>query len=191
MFQENILAILTIIAFASWQGYWWITERKADQEKPKTSHKINYLEKHALLLIYIPLMLQLLGIKLFFTPLPFSWQLIGFLFVLIGIGIAVSGRIALGTNWTHAAEYQIKKEHSLVTTGIYRFIRNPIYTGLLFAVTGAVLVAQLSFPLLFVVAIFFWAYRASKREEKILEPHFGKAYTDYKKHTKMLIPFII
>lgn len=184
------LRFLTVFIFVEWRMYWWITEKKADREKPKTSNKTNLLERHGLTLLFIPLFLQLFGVHLFFTPFPLTAQIAGFILVLIGIGISVVARINLGTNWTHAASYQIKQKHTLVTNGIYQYLRHPIYSGLLFAVTGAIIVAQSPlFPIIFLGMLAF-GYRAGKREEKILEKHFGKQYSTYKKRTKMLIPFV-
>ncbi|MBI5452967.1 isoprenylcysteine carboxylmethyltransferase family protein [Candidatus Gottesmanbacteria bacterium] len=106
------------------------------------------------------------------------------------MAISVSARRVLGTNWAHAAEYQIKKDHELVTSGIYKYIRNPIYTGLVIAITGAELVAK-SYLFIFFALFGFWvAYIQAKREEKILQEHFGKEYSDYMKKSKTLIPFI-
>jgi protein-S-isoprenylcysteine O-methyltransferase Ste14 len=187
---DGILRGLTIVSFLLWQIYWWVTEKKADKEKPPTSTKTNLIERYSLFIFYIPLSLQLLGIPLF--PLPFIpfLQIAGFLLVLLGMGISVSARISLGTNWSHAASYQIKQKHSLVTSGIYQYIRHPIYTGLLLALTGAELVAQSYLFIAVFLCMFIWSYRAGKREEKILTAHFCKQYTEYKKKSKMLLPFI-
>lgn len=186
---DIVLRLYTILLFATWQIYWWVTEKRADQEKPKTSHTVNFLERHGLIVFYIPLGLQLLGWQ--FLPFSsFSLEVIGFLLVTVGFGISVSARRTLGANWTHAASYQIKQNHSLVTQGVYAYIRHPIYTGLLLALTGAELVAQSYLFIGLFVGMLWWGYRAGKREEKILTAHFGKQYLDYKKRTKMLIPFV-
>jgi len=185
------LRIITLLLFALWQGYWWITEKKADREKPKKhlKTKLSYVKRYGLhFIVYSIILLQVLGFPIF--TFNFNSQVLGLVLVVVGISISISGRIVLGTNWAHAAEYQIKKGQVLITNGIYRYIRNPIYTGLWFALTGAELVAK---SYLFIIILFFgfWvAYSQAKREEKILEEYFGKEYLDYKKKSKMLIPFI-
>jgi protein-S-isoprenylcysteine O-methyltransferase Ste14 len=116
---------------------------------------------------------------------------IGFIFVCIGVGISIRARIDLGHNWAHAAEYQIKKDHELVTNGIYHAIRHPIYVGLLLALTGAALVAQSYTALIFFVIGGIGAYIQAKKEETILNDHFGSKYKTYMKKSYMFIPHVL
>jgi protein-S-isoprenylcysteine O-methyltransferase Ste14 len=185
----TIFGILTLLLFIVWKVYWWVTEKQAEQEKPADKQINHKLERDVLGVGMIIVVLQLLGFEL----LPFDFPYVslgGFVLVVIGIVISINARRVLGANWAHAADYQIKKDHTLITKGVYGFIRHPIYTGLLFASVGAELVVE-SYLFLFVLLFMvFWSYSRGKREEKILEAHFGKAYADYKKRTKMLIPFL-
>ncbi|MBI4096811.1 MAG: isoprenylcysteine carboxylmethyltransferase family protein [Candidatus Levybacteria bacterium] len=119
-----------------------------------------------------------------------SIQVIGFCISLIGILIAVAGRKELGANWTHAREYQVKRRHELVETGIYRYIRHPIYTGFAVYLIGAELVAKSWLVIPIVLIAFSGAYIQGKREEKLLLAHFGKQYKQYMRRSKMLIPFV-
>lgn len=187
--MTSVFGILTILFFLIWQGYWIITERKADREKPKTNTIDHWIEKYALRVVFFPVFIQLLGWKIF--PVFFEGiQIVGFFFVVLGITVSMSARMRLGSNWTHAADYQIKKQHVLVTEGVYRFIRHPIYTGLLLSLTGAELVAQSYLFLPVFIGMFMWSYTRGTREEKLLEEHFGNEYRFYKKRSKMLIPFV-
>lgn len=189
--MDSFFRIATIVLFALWQLYWWVTARKADREKPKTIRLTGaaVIVKYGLhYVVYAGLLVQLLGVQI--LPFPSDSQRIGFFLVLAGMAISMSARKTLGTNWEHAAEYQIKQKQVLITQGIYAYIRNPIYTGLTIALIGAELVAR-SYLFLFAFLGFFVAYRQAKLEEKILEKHFGKEYTAYKKRTKMLIPFVV
>ena len=105
----------------------------------------------------------------------------------VGIALAIWARRHLGANWS--AFPALKKEHELVTSGPYRFVRHPIYTGILCAILGSVLIADVFW---FVVLIFFggvFAYRV-KAEERIMMERFPETYPDYKKRTKALIPFV-
>ncbi len=189
--MDFALRIITLILFAGWQGYWLVTGRKADREKPKKpiSTKLGYIRRYIpQYVVYAIILLQVLGWQIFTVNFPS--QEIGFFLVVLGIAISVSARITLGTNWAHAAEYQIKQKQVLVTSGIYAYIRNPIYTGLLMAVVGAELVAKSYLFIVIALIGFLAAYKQSKLEEAILEKHFGKAYIEYKKKTKLLIPFV-
>lgn len=82
------------------------------------------------------------------------------------------------------------KENRLVTGGVYAHVRNPIYSAIMFACTGALcIVGNLLFlPLFFV----FWALMTvmmKNSEEKWLTEHFGKEYINYCKRVNRAIPW--
>ena len=83
----------------------------------------------------------------------------------------------------------LKEGHELVTTGPYRLVRHPIYTGILTAVLGSTLVAGGFWLVLFLVAASFFVYSA-KTEERLMMQQFPETYPDYKKRTHALIPFV-
>jgi protein-S-isoprenylcysteine O-methyltransferase Ste14 len=193
--MEAFLKIATLLLFLSWRIYWLITEKKADTEKPKTQKRPGFfssldLTRHGLWIVGVFIFAQyIFG----WTILPMNADtrisFLGFMLVVTGLGTCIIARKNLDTNWANAWEYQIKKKHELVTHGIYAYIRHPIYTGIVTACIGAELVVQ---SYLFVVffLFFFVSYSQAKKEEKILEDHFGKEYRDYKKRSKMLIPYL-
>lgn len=192
--METALTVFTLILFVFWRIYWLVTGKKADKEKPRQEEKGNAftwkrLQKYSVYIFSVVILLQLLGWQIW--PMPSSqWvPLFGFCLVVLGIGVAVAARYELGTNWANAYEYQVKKKQQLVTTGIYAYVRNPIYSGLVVAVIGAELVVQ-SYLFIVCLVLVYGVYKQSKLEEKILEEHFGKEYTNYKKRSKMLIPFV-
>jgi len=84
----------------------------------------------------------------------------------------------------------IEKTTALVTTGIYRYIRHPLYSSLLFLAWGAFL-KQVSMPgaALALVATACLAITA-RIEETENEDYFGAAYREYRKRTKMFLPFL-
>ena len=93
----------------------------------------------------------------------------------------------LGRNFTPFVA--VKKEHDLVTSGLYRSIRHPIYTahGLWALSQGLLLpnwLAGWSFFLL--MAPLFW-FRIP-REERMLAEEFGESYREYQKTTGGLFP---
>ena len=85
---------------------------------------------------------------------------------------------------------KLKEGGQLVTTGAYNFIRHPMYTSVLLMMLG-VLIASASFIelLLFILLITVLVLKA-KREEKLWSGH-DEAYLEYKKHTKLFIPYIL
>lgn len=190
-----LLRIITILLFLSGRFYWIITERIANREMPKTNTEgsiklYQRIRRLILPLVEIILILQLFGLQIF--PLPeqsFIIQSLGFILVLIGVSIAIFARKTLGVNWVPAAEYQVKQRQRLVTTGIYAYIRHPIYLSVFLSITGGELVAQ---SYLLAMGFLFLAegYKQSYCEEKLLLDHFGNLYKTYMKRTKMFIPYL-
>jgi protein-S-isoprenylcysteine O-methyltransferase Ste14 len=84
----------------------------------------------------------------------------------------------------------IEKTTSLVTNGIYRYIRHPMYSSLLFLSWGIFLkdITWLSGCL--VVAAMVFLFTTSQRDEIESLRYFGHTYQEYMRHTKRFIPFI-
>lgn len=190
-----MLEILTFLFFAAWRIYWSITERQTYKEKPLTKQHIPLFDKKRISRYFTWITGAVLASQLLFNvqiwPMDsnYSVQVFGFLLVIVGLGAAVRARLDLGNNWANAYEYQVKKKQELVTSGIYKYIRHPIYSGVVTAAIGAELVAQ---SYLFIVFLTFaWGgYKQAKLEEKLLIEHFGDAYRKYMKYSKMFIPFL-
>ena len=85
----------------------------------------------------------------------------------------------------------IQEHHEVVTTGPYRIVRHPSYTGTMLTLIGIGLVADNWLSLLLVTAGGFaaYAYRVA-REERTLLRALGEPYRDYMTRTKRFIPFI-
>src|SRR5579862_9608045 len=115
-------------------------------------------------------------------------QGVGLAAFVLGLALAVWARIYLGRNWGMPMSEKIDPE--LVTTGPYRSIRHPIYSGILLAMIGTSMAVSLYW--LVVVAI-LGAYflHSAFVEERFMITLFPDSYPDYKRSTKMLIPFIL
>jgi protein-S-isoprenylcysteine O-methyltransferase Ste14 len=105
-----------------------------------------------------------------------------------GIAFAIWARIQLGRNW--GMPMTQKAEPELVTSGPYRFVRHPIYSGLLAALLGTALVTNL-IGLIVVAILGGYFYYSASVEEKNLIATFPTAYPAYRTSTKMLIPFVL
>lgn len=93
----------------------------------------------------------------------------------------------LGRNWS--ATLRIAPQHSLVTTGVYRHIRHPMYTAhLLWAFAQALLLSNwLAGWAFLVLSVSLYVIRIPKEEKMMLE-QFGEDYREYKSRTGSLIP---
>ncbi len=78
----------------------------------------------------------------------------------------------------------------LITTGMYKNIRHPIYSSLIPGVLGVLLKDVGSLQVLLVVVIFVSMVFTAKIEEREMLKKFGSEYEEYIKKTKMFIPFI-
>jgi protein-S-isoprenylcysteine O-methyltransferase Ste14 len=112
---------------------------------------------------------------------------IGIFFCAIGIALAIWARVYIGRNW--GMPMSLREEHELVTTGPYAFVRHPIYTGILLAALGSLLVSAILWLVPFVLFCAYFVYSA-KTEEKQMVKQFPKEYPEYRKRVKALIPFI-
>jgi protein-S-isoprenylcysteine O-methyltransferase Ste14 len=105
-----------------------------------------------------------------------------------GIALAVWARLHLGRNWGMPMTQRAEPE--LVTSGPYRFVRHPIYSGLLTAMLGTALVNNL-LGLIVVAVLAAYFYYCASIEERNLVATFPQAYPEYRSRTKMLIPFLL
>jgi protein-S-isoprenylcysteine O-methyltransferase Ste14 len=128
-------------------------------------------------------------LKLQWLPERDWLRALGCALALAGVALAVRARQVLGENWSVAV--QLKRGHELIERGPYRWVRHPIYSGLLLAFLGtAVLVGELRGLLaLAIVAVSFWF--KLRLEERWLGEQFGAAYADYKTRVKALVPGIL
>ena len=113
---------------------------------------------------------------------------IGALVYACGIALAVWARLYLGRNWGMLMTQRAEPE--LVTSGPYRFVRHPIYSGFLTAMLGTVLVNNLT-GLIVVAALAAYFSYCGIVEERNLAATFPQAYPGYKSRTKMLVPFLL
>jgi protein-S-isoprenylcysteine O-methyltransferase Ste14 len=156
--------------------------------KPDTQPQL--LQRLALLgAIVVAFVLPHLAIFRFvnFAPVGPVLSSIGVVITAAGMAFLVWGRQHLGSNWSQIVS--AKEGHELVTSGPYRYVRHPMYTGGLVACIGSVIVAGGPFVFLLVVlsAIFFWRVRA---EDRLMARQFPGQFPAYAARTKALIPFV-
>ena len=121
-----------------------------------------------------------------FAPDAEALYLLGLALTGAGVSFAIWARWHLGRNWS--AIVSIRKGHELILTGPYRAVRHPIYTGMLLAVAGTVLIVG-EFRALIAFAILLASfYLKARKEEYWLAHEFGERFEAYAKRTGMFIP---
>jgi len=92
---------------------------------------------------------------------------------------------------TNPENYNFENTNNLVSSGIYKYIRHPMYSSLLFLTWGAFLKHFTWYGLVPALAASVFIYLAVKKEEKENISYFGEAYKNYIQKTKKFIPFIL
>lgn len=113
-------------------------------------------------------------------------QSLGIALTVAGLGFAVWARAYLGTNWSGAVT--VKVGHELVRTGPYRWVRHPIYSGMIMAMLGTALDRQQLRGLVAVVLLYAGFVIKSRIEERAMVSVFGAEYEEYKRSTGAIIP---
>ncbi len=116
--------------------------------------------------------------------------LIGIFFIFSGILLRAWSVRSLGIYFTPTV--QIQKEHKLITTGPYKLIRHPSYSGAFLAITSGALVLDtlIGYAIAITAMTICYIIRIQLEEKEMLS-HFGNQYLQYSKKTKKLIPFIL
>ncbi len=138
----------------------------------------------------------------FFVPLVWIWSsafetaefelrlaplIVGTVLYAAGLWLFQRSHADLGTNWSITLE--VREEHRLVTSGVYRGIRHPMYTALLlFSLGQAVTVPNwIAGPSYLVVMTLLVAFRLAP-EEQLMRETFGARYDEYASRTRRLVP---
>ena len=124
--------------------------------------------------------------RLYIYGFPVAWSLVGG--IALGIAIAWWARIHLGRYWSGTVTR--KEDHKIIQTGPYRFVRHPIYTGLIisFLATAAIKASWIGFIGVAIVTLGF--YLKARLEERFLSVELGPDYAAYKARVPMLFPII-
>src|SRR5262245_21261087 len=92
----------------------------------------------------------------------------------------------LGLNLTDTVV--TRRQHTLVTSGPYRFVRHPFYTATALAIVANALVTANWFIFAAGVAVFALLVIRCRKEEENLVARFGDAYRDYAQRTGRFLP---
>jgi protein-S-isoprenylcysteine O-methyltransferase Ste14 len=116
---------------------------------------------------------------------PAMW-LAGLLLTAFGVGISIWARLSLGANWSSVVT--LKNDHELVRKGLYRWIRHPIYTGILLGMIGSAMIKGHLRGWLGFVIVFAGFYFKARREERFLREEFGAGFEEHSRQTGMFLP---
>ncbi len=141
-----------------------------------------------------PLVVLILVISTFFSSkkidliqIPFQ-TLISIFILSIGILVLLNPVLKFKKSKTTINPIKFKKVNKLVTSGIYKYSRNPMYLGLLMIVISSSIFYLNIYSILTPLFFYLWINRFQiKREEVFLTEKFGKDYLSYLKKTRRWI----
>ena len=106
-----------------------------------------------------------------------------------GLWLFYRSHADLGTNWSITLE--VREQHRLITHGVYRRVRHPMYSALLLYSVGQAFVIPnwVAGPSYLVAFGILYACRVGA-EEAMMRDQFGGEYRDYSSRTRRLVPWI-
>jgi len=126
---------------------------------------------------------------------PLAWyQIISWLLLMVSIILVVEGLRLLRKigkqDRNDPTLLGLERTSRLVTTGLYRFIRHPLYSSLLFLGWGLFFKSPSWLDGGFALLCTFFLIATARFEEQENKNFFGDAYSEYMKRSKMFIPFV-
>ena len=114
-----------------------------------------------------------------------AWA-VGLTLTALGVGISIWARLSLGANWSGLAT--LKAGHELIRKGLYRWVRHPIYTGILLGMIGTAVIKGHLRGWIGLVIVFAGFYFKARREERFLREEFGAGFEEHAQQTGMFLP---
>ncbi len=179
--------VVDVVIFAGWLAFWIYWLAAAVGVKSGRTGWTRFAG-FRIGIILVVLLLARAGVLKGREVISDPWlQGIGLAVFLLGLALAVWARVYLGRNW--GMPMSQKADPELVTTGPYRSIRHPIYSGIILAMIGTTIAVSLYWLVAVVLIGAYFTYSAIT-EERFMASRFPESYPEYKRSTKMLIPFV-
>jgi protein-S-isoprenylcysteine O-methyltransferase Ste14 len=179
------------IIFIPWLGliaYWIYSARGNKRVASQISPTWTWMPALGLAaIVFLSRLYPAILTYLVFPPTQFT-ESIGVILCTSGVALAIWSRRILGKNWSDNP--MIKEGHELISVGPYRYVRHPIYSGILLGLLGVGIgEGQIQHLLIFALAlVVLWL--KLRIEESLMMRQFPQRYPELKRHTKALIPFI-
>jgi len=121
---------------------------------------------------------------------PDPWiENLGVAITAAGLLFAVWARAYLGRNWSGTVT--IKVGHQLVRSGPYRWVRHPIYSGMILAMLGTAITRGQLRGLVAVVLLWIGFTMKLRIEERFMTTTFGPEYEEYSRTTGAILPRLL
>lgn len=188
MIREITVHVVDVVIFAGWVAFWGYWLAASIGAKAGRTQWTRFAGVRVAVILLILLLLRVRAFKGHAATSDAWLQGIGLAVFVLGLALAIWARVYLGRNWGMPMSQKVDPE--LVTTGPYSSIRHPIYSGIILAMLGTAIAVSL-YWLVAVVLIGAYFLYSAKVEERTMAGLFPRSYPEYKRSTKMLIPFIL
>lgn len=189
----DILRVILFLGLVLHKLLWEVLRRRDTDSRDRqvlSKKRSVWFAKFVKTMLLFFLVVQTLFLDLFpISDQPTLLRIVGTTIYFAGLVTAVIGRLQLGKNWVDLEEYQVLPGQSVVTYGIYRYVRHPIYTGDILLLIGLELALN-SWLVLGAFIPMLVAIRQALGEEALLSQAFPR-YRAYCAQTKRFIPFIL
>lgn len=182
--STHVLEIVFGFGWCAFWVYWLVASTSA---KPGQSRWQRWASVRIAVVILVLVLLRTGTLRGHPTASPGWLQAVGLAAFVVGLATAVWARICLGRNW--GMPMSQKAEPELVTSGPYRTVRHPIYSGIILAMIGTALALSLVWLVVVVVLGGYFVYSAVM-EERSMARLFPDSYPPYQASTKMLVPYV-
>jgi protein-S-isoprenylcysteine O-methyltransferase Ste14 len=180
--------VVDTVIFAVWVAFWIYWLAASVGVKAGQTRWARFAGVRIVLILAILLLVRVRAFKVHVTTNDPWLEGIGLAIFVLGLALAVWARVYLGRNWGMPMSQKVDPE--LVTTGPYRRVRHPIYSGIILAMIGTSIAVSLYWLVALVVIGAYFLFSAVE-EERFMASRFPDTYPEYKRSTKMLIPFIL
>jgi len=180
----HLIEAIFAIGWAAFWSYWLVAAFSMKRGRTSWSRSLRI---RGLLIVLIVILSRVGAVRHDVLNSDPTRAGLGLVLFALGLAFAMWARVNIGRNW--GAPMSQKIEPELVTTGPYRLVRHPIYTGILVAGIGTAVALTWAWLFAVVFSGAYFIYSATV-EERFMTAQFPDAYPDYKHSTKMLVPLI-
>ncbi len=180
----RVVEIILVAGWAAFWTYWLVAAFSMKRGRVPWSRELRI---RAVIIAMVVILIRLGAFRNHGVTTD-PWRAgLGLVLFAVGLGFAVWARLNIGRNW--GTPMTQKDDPELVTSGPYHLVRHPIYFGILLAGVGTATALNWLWLVAVGIAGVYFAYSATV-EERFLAGRFPDTYPEYRRSTKMLVPFI-
>ena len=189
---KMLYALLIAGIWITWVVYWyWIgRDTKPTLRRESRLSRATHIVPLALAIMLMAAPAIWLGwLSTEIVARTFTLYWVGVAILVVGLGFSIAARRYLGTNWSGTVT--LKHGHELIRSGPYRFVRHPIYTGILLGFVGSAIAIDEIRGVLAVGLVIVAFLVKIRLEERWMIEIFGDAYHRYRAEVRALLPYVL